>query len=153
FKDYRGNPKNEIIQYKCIVYAGALSHFTGDAAMPLHTTRDYDGKKGPDGKMVQRGIHAKIDAFPEKNKFTAEELSRDLAHKAIDAIWAYVVQTIQTSHTHVKRCYELDANGEFEKPTEQSWKFIVERCRTATQFTMDLWYNAWLRSEKLPAHY
>src|SRR5205823_5186020 len=56
--------KLSAVQAKCLVYAGILAHLTGDAVMPLHTTRDFDGRKGADGKMRQRGIHAKIDAAP-----------------------------------------------------------------------------------------
>jgi hypothetical protein len=153
FKDYREDPKNPAIQAKCIVYAGILSHFTGDAAMPLHTTRDYDGKKGPDGKLVQKGIHAKIDGFPEKNGIGPEEICRGLEPKVIDDVWAHVLKTIQESHKHVDKCYELDAAEAFDKPTEDSRKFILERCRVGAQLTMDLWYSAWVRSEKMPAHY
>jgi hypothetical protein len=153
FYDLRAEPDNEAVRMKCIVYAGVLSHFTGDTVMPLHTTRDYDGKRGPNGSMVQRGIHAKIDGFPEKNGLTAEEMSRGLEPKAVDDVWAYVLKTILTSHSHVSRCYELDAAGAFEKPTAESRAFILERCRAGAQFTMDLWYNAWLRSAKLPPHY
>ena len=153
FKDYRDDPKNPAIQAKCIVYAGVLSHYTGDAAMPLHTTKNYDGKKGDDGKLVQKGIHAKIDAFPEKNGFTSEEVCRGLEPKAIEDVWAHVIKAIKESHTHIDRCYELDKAGAFDKPTEESRKFILERCRVGTQLTLDLWYSAWLRSEKMPAHY
>jgi hypothetical protein len=153
FKDFRDDPNNPAIQAKVLVYAGVLSHFSGDAVMPLHTTRNYDGKMGPDGKMIQRGIHAKIDAFPEKNGITAEEMSRDLEPKQIEDVWAHVIKTIKESHTHIDRCYELDAAGAFDKPTDESRKFILSRCRVGAQLTMDLWYSAWLRSEKMPAHY
>jgi hypothetical protein len=152
FKDYRDDPKNPAVQMKCQVYAGILAHYTGDTVMPLHTTRDYDGKRR-DGKVLQKGIHAKIDAFPEKNGFTAEEICRGLKAKQIDDVWKYVMQTIKESHQHVERCYELDAAGVFDKPTPESRKFIMERCRAGAQFTMDLWYTAWLRSAKMPAHY
>lgn len=153
FYDYRADPNNETARMKALVYAGALAHFTGDAVMPLHTTRDYNGKKGPDGKMVQHGIHAKIDAFPEKNGLTPEEIARGLEPKQIDDLWAYVLQRIQESHTQVARCYELDAAGAFDRPTPESRAFILERCRAGAQFTMDLWFNAWLRSAKMRAPY
>jgi hypothetical protein len=153
FYDYRADPNNETARMKCLVYAGSLAHFTGDAAMPLHTTRDYDGKKGPDGAMAQRGIHAKIDSFPEKNGLAPEEIGRGLQPKEIDDMWSYVMQRIQESHTQVGRCYELDAAAAFEKPTAESRAFILERCRIGAQFTMDLWYNAWLRSAKMRAPY
>jgi hypothetical protein len=153
FFDYRADPENPAIKAKCIVYAGILSHFTGDCAMPLHTTRDYDGKKDADGKLVQRGIHAKIDAFPEKNNFKPEEICRGLEPKSIADVWSHIVGTIQESHTHIQRCYELDESGAFVKPTDESRKFIMDRVRVGAQFTMDLWYSAWLRSAKMPAHY
>src|SRR5207253_6028037 len=148
FYDLRADPENAIIRAKCIVYAGVLAHYTGDTAMPLHTTRDYDGKKGDNGKLVQKGIHAKIDAFPEKNQFSPEEICRGLEPKKIDDVWAYVVRTIRESHEHVKKCYELDALGAIDKPSDESRKFIMERCRVGAQFTMDLWYTAWVRSAK-----
>ncbi len=153
FYDLRAEPDNEAVRMKCVVYAGVLAHFTGDTVMPLHTTRDYDGKRGPDGTVLQRGIHAKIDAFPEKNGLTPEEIGRGLEPQAIDEVWAYVLKTIQTSHSQVNRCYELDAQGAFDRPTAESRAFILERCRAGAQFTMDLWYNAWLRSAKLPPPY
>jgi hypothetical protein len=153
FADLRAEPDNPAIQAKCLVYAGNLAHFTGDAAMPLHTTRDYDGKRGPDGKITQRGIHAKIDGFPEKNQFTSEEICRGLTAKEIGDVWGHVRATIQESYTHIPRCYELDAAGEFDKPTPRSREFILARCRVGAQFTMDLWYTAWRRSAKLPKPY
>jgi hypothetical protein len=152
FYDYRADPKNAAVQAKCLVYAGNLAHYTGDCAMPLHTTRDYDGRK-VDDKLTQKGIHAKIDGFPEKFGLTAEEISRDLKAKKIDDVWGHVVKQIKDSHALVDRCYELDKAGAFDKPTEESRKFILERCRAGAQFTMDLWYSAWLRSEKMPKHY
>jgi hypothetical protein len=66
FYDHRAEPKNEAIRAKCLVYAGILAHYTGDAVMPLHTTRDYDGMKGPTGKMVQQGIHKKSTPSPRR---------------------------------------------------------------------------------------
>jgi hypothetical protein len=153
FYDYRADQKNAIIQHKCVVYAGILSHFTGDCVMPLHTTRYYDGKPDKDGEMQQKGIHAKIDAFPEKNGLTAEEIGRELKAKKIEDVWAHVLAQVNESHKLYPRCYELDKTGAFDKPTRESRQFILQRCRAGAQFTMDLWYTAWLRSETMPKHY
>jgi hypothetical protein len=153
FYDLRQEPDNPAVKAKCLVYAGVLSHLTGDCSMPLHTTRNYDGRKGEDGKFKQRGIHAKIDAFPERNGLTAEEMMRDLKARSIDEVWPYVVKRIKESHELVEKCYELDRAGAFDKPTEESRKFILERCRAGAQFTADLWYTAWLRSAKMPKPY
>src|SRR5262249_55216060 len=42
FYDLRAEPDNPAVRAKCLVHGGVLAHFTGDLAMPLHTTRDYD---------------------------------------------------------------------------------------------------------------
>jgi len=60
---------------------------------------------------------------------------------------------MKESHALVEKCYELDRAGAFDKPTEESRKFILERCRVGAQFTADLWYTAWLRSAKMPKPY
>lgn len=153
FYDLRAEPNNESIRMKCLVYAGNLAHFTGDTVMPLHTTKDYDGKRKDDGTFLQKGIHAKIDAYPEKNGFTPEEICRGLEPREIPEMWAHVLQTINESHKHVEKCYALDSSGAITNPTPESRTFIMERCRAGAQFTMDLWYNAWLRSATMPAHY
>lgn len=153
FYDYRADKESPAIRAKCIVYAGVLAHLTGDCAMPLHTTRDYDGRRGPDGKITQKGIHAKIDAFPERHGLTAEEIGRGIKARKLDDVWAHVRERIAESHKLVARCYELDREGAFDKPTAESRKFILERCRAGAQFTADLWYNAWLRSATMPKHY
>ena len=153
FYDHRKSPESAAVPMKCLVYGGVLAHYTGDAAMPLHTTRDYDGRNQPDGTVKQKGIHAKLDGFPEKNKITPEEVCRGLEAKKIDDVWKHVNAFLAESHTHVAKCYELDAAGAFDKPTDESRAFVLARVRAGAQLTLDLWYNAWLRSEKLPAHW
>ncbi|MFO0877552.1 MAG: hypothetical protein U0840_09270 [Gemmataceae bacterium] len=153
FYDYRADPKDPAVQAKAIVYAGVLAHLTGDSVMPLHTTRNYDGRRNKEGKFVQKGIHAKIDAFPEKQGLTAEEISRGLKAKKIDDVWEHVLKTIQESHEQIEKCYQLDQAGAFEKPTKESRQFILDRCRAGAQLTMDLWYTAWVRSATMPKHY
>jgi hypothetical protein len=153
FYDYRENEQSQIIQAKCVVYAGLLSHLTGDCAMPLHTTRDYDGRPDKEGVKRQKGIHAKIDGFPEKFGITAEEITRRLKARPVEDVWKRVLDEVKESHKHIDRCYELDRAGAFDKPTKESRAFILERCRAGAQFTMDLWYSAWLRSESLPKHW
>lgn len=150
FADWRRQPEEPGNRTKCIVYAAILAHYAQDAAMPLHTTRDYDGRRSRDGKWLQKGIHAKIDGFPENHNLTAEEIARGLAPQVPADVWLYILQVIQDSYKQVDKCYELDATGAFDKPTEASRGFILARCRTAAKFTLDLWYSAWKRSEKLP---
>ena len=153
FYDYRADKVNPAIRAKCLVYAGVLAHLTGDCAMPLHTTRDYDGRRDKEGNVTQKGIHARIDAFPERHGLTAEEIGRGLEARKLDDVWAHVLERVRESHKLVGRCYELDRAGAFDKPTAESRKFVLARCRAGAQFTADLWYTAWLRSASMPAHY
>lgn len=153
FADHRKHPDNEAIRMKCLVYGGTLAHYTTDAAMPLHTTRNYDGLPQPDGTVKQKGIHARLDGFPEKHKLTAEEICRGLEAKPIADVWAHVNGFLAESHTHVEKSYEFDAAGAFDTPTEASRAFVLARCRAGAQFTADIWLSAWKLSEKLPTPY
>ncbi len=153
FADYRHMPNNTAVPMKCLLYGGVLCHYTGDAAMPLHTTRDYDGRIQPDGTVKQKGIHAKLDSFPEKFKITPEEICRGLEAKKLDDPWKHVNKFLAESHTHIDACYAFDAAGALDNPTEECRAFVLSRCRAGAQLTLDLWYTAWLRSEKLPAHW
>jgi hypothetical protein len=153
FYDYRADKDSPAIRARCLVYAGVLAHYTSDCAMPLHTTRDYDGRPDKEGKVRQKGIHAKIDAFPGRHGLSAEEIGRGLEARKIDDVWAHVLEQARESHKLVGRCYELDKAGAFDKPTPQSRRFILMRCRVAARFTADLWYTAWVRSARMPKHY
>lgn len=153
FYDHRKAPNSTSVPMKCLVYGGTLAHYTGDAAMPLHTTIHFDGRIQADKSVKQKGIHAKIDGFPEKNKITPEEVCRGLEAKKIENVWEHINKFIAESHTHIDKCYEFDAAGAFDKATDESRAFILGRVRAAAQLTLNLWYNAWLRSEKLPGHW
>jgi hypothetical protein len=153
FADYRKMPDSEAVKMKCLVYAGTLAHYTTDASMPLHTTMHFDGRVQADGTKTQRGIHARLDGFPEKNKLTPEEICRGLEPREIGDVWAHVTKFLQESHTHIDRSYELDAAGAFDKQTDESRKFVLERCRAGAQLTLDVWVAAWKKSAKLPAPY
>ena len=68
-------------------------------------------------------------------------------------MWEHVRKFLQESHTHIDRSYELDAAGGFDKPTDESRKFVLDRCRAGAQFTLDVWCAAWKKSAKLPPPY
>ncbi len=153
FADHRKDPTNEAIRWKCLVYAGNLAHFTTDASMPLHTTVHYDGRVREGQEKLQKGIHAKLDAFPEKFGLKPEEIARDLAPAVVIDVWGCTNKFIADSHKHIDKCYEIDAAKGFDMPTDASREFVMQRCRAGAQFTMDIWYAAWVKSAKLPAHY
>jgi hypothetical protein len=71
----------------------------------------------------------------------------------VDDVWAHTIKMLEESHKHVERCYEFDEAKAFETPTAESREFVLARCRAGAQFTMDVWYSAWKRSERLKPHY
>ena len=153
FQDYRATPDDPIVRAKCLIQAGILAHYTGDCSMPLHTTKDYDGKPDGNGGFKQRGIHARLDAFPEKHGITAEELARGLTPNEFNALRDRVMDEIRHGHQFVPQTYELDSSGAFEKPTTESRDFVLARCRRGVRFTAELWISAWRKSASLPKPY
>ena len=147
FREHRSRPDSVAVQQRIIVYAGWLAHYCEDAGMPLHTTVNFDGKPGPDKAVVQKGIHARIDGYPETQKFTPELVAETLeAQHAVD-VWPRITKAIQESHTHVERCYELDEDGAFGKAPDKGRELMLERTRASAKLTLDLWYSAWKNSD------
>ena len=147
FRDYRNQPASHSVQQRIVVYAGWLAHYCEDAGMPLHTSKYFDGRPGPGGEIFQKGIHAKIDSFPEKNGFTIESISEGLVPEPALNVWPLIVRAIEESHKQCDRCYELDANDAFDKDPAKGRAFILERTRASSKLVLDLWYSAWKNSD------
>jgi hypothetical protein len=150
FHHCRTHPDSEAARQRALVYGGWVAHYAEDAAMPLHTTTHYDGKPGPNGQVAQKGIHARIDAYPEHFGLTVESLGERLAAKPSASVWPVIVKALEESHACVAQCYELDAAGGFDTAPEKVREFILKRARAATQLTLELWYSAWQNSAQVP---
>jgi hypothetical protein len=147
FRVYRSNPDSELVKKQIIVYAGWLSHYCEDACMPLHTTKDYDGRPGPGGTVEQKGIHARIDSYPEKNGFTPEMIAEGQAPADAVNIWGVILDAIKKSHAEVDNCYKLDADGAFDRAPEKGKELMLKCTHNAAKLTMDIWYSAWKNSD------
>jgi hypothetical protein len=150
FRDHRLQPDSAAVQHRVLVYAGWLAHYAQDASMPLHTTRNYDGKPWPDNQLQQKGIHARLDAYPGKN-LTAEVVAEGLKPDDVADVWKVITTTIQDSSKLVDQAYELDTQGAFENAPEKGRDFVLQRARAGARLTLNLWYAAWRNSEKLAA--
>lgn len=147
FRQVRIYPEKEGPKHRAIMYAGWLAHYCGDAGMPLHTTVNYDGKPGEDGAVIQKGIHARLDGYPEKNGFTPEMLAEKQTAERLTSVWATIENTIHNSHLQVEKCYELDKDGGFAEAPEKAKEFVLERARISAKLTADIWYTAWVKSD------
>lgn len=146
FREYRAAPENKFVQAKILVYAGWMAHYSEDCGMPLHTTKFFDGRPEGDDKQAHKGIHARIDAYLEKNGVTTEQAAEDVkAEDAVD-VWTVIVKAIEESNTHVDKCYALDTEHAFDTAPEKGKELMLQRARASARLTATLWYSAWKNS-------
>jgi hypothetical protein len=152
--EHRKWPGNANVRAKCLVYAGNLSHYAEDLCQPLHTTVDYDGRVGPDGKSPRTGIHLKVDALLGKWDSLPGAARGGQADAAkvepFDELFPAVVAELERSHALVARVYELEpklpADDEPIRPGGEVAGFTEERMRASTLFTARLYATAWKMS-------
>lgn len=148
FAEYRRDPENAAVRMKCIVYAGLLAHYTGDAVQPLHTTRDYDGRQPakPGDPKPFAGIHAKVDGFPDRNNFTFRQMAEGVAPRKVDDVRKTVIDAILASHAGVDAVYEFEKAGRLDRPDAATVDFVRKRTQAGAQLTLDMWLSAWRES-------
>lgn len=130
---------------------GVLSHFVGDAAQPLHTTRHHHGWVGenPNGYTTRKEIHADIDATVLAKHNLYEDAIRaafksdrsDLAAVDESNPWASVLAHIERSHAAMEEIYKLDKSGDLWK--EPGKALITQRLSDATEMLAALYNAAW----------
>lgn len=132
-------------------HMGHLSHFVGDTAQPLHTTKHHHGWVGenPKGYTTERGIHAYIDGTILEIH-TLDYASLKPAAKpaaTIDPVdpWKDVLAYLQRSHDEVEPLYALKQSGELEQ--DKGKAFITERLTDAGAMLGALYASAWKLSE------
>ena len=154
FAEHRKWPNNTFIQSKCLVYAGFVAHYAQDMCQPLHLTIDFDGRKQPDGSVLHKGIHEKVDALIENLELNPSDLAKDQMIQPLDDLMAGIVEEFHAGYSLLDRVYELgDKPPSFQ---DKDWKrvpevvdFATERAREATRFTAALYLTAWELSEKI----
>jgi hypothetical protein len=143
-------PQLEAARAAAIYTMGVLSHFVGDLAQPLHTTKHHHGWIGenPDGFTVDRKIHAYIDG----EILVIHQLDYELlkpgftAERRVDAAdpWRDVLAHIQRSHDRVRDVYAMFKSGDLEK--EPGKAMISERLRDGGSMLATLYASAWAAS-------
>ncbi len=155
FAEYRRWPKNEAVRAKILYLAGVLSHYTADAAQPLHLTVHFDGRAGDDGTSPRTGIHSKLDALPGRLKVQSGQVAGELRVTAADDLFARTVEVIRASHEKVEEVYQLEqllpeAEGAVpESVDDRVRRLCLERCRAGAEFTATVWYTAWIKSASI----
>lgn len=130
---------------------GILSHFVGDAAQPLHTTRHHHGWVGPNpaGYTRENGFHAYIDGrVVELHGLNYESLRPAMKYErrvsAADP-WKDCLEYIQRSFDEVEPLYTMEKAGELTGPGGKA--LISERLCDAGSMLAALYNAAWEASK------
>jgi hypothetical protein len=144
-------PQLQMARANVMVEMGILSHFVGDAAQPLHTTKHYNGWVGenPDHFTTDKKFHAYIDGgVLALHSITHETLLPQCEFNVtvdIGSPWASVIEYIERSHEHMRPLYELQKSGELQQDAGKV--FINERLCDAGAMLSEMYATAWRLSE------
>jgi hypothetical protein len=130
---------------------GLLSHFVGDGAQPLHTTRNHHGWVGenPHGYTTDNGFHAFVDgkileihhldydALRSRMKFEAKIAGRDP--------WAESLVYIQRSFDQVEPLYKMQKDGSLTQDAGKD--LIADRLCDAGSMLAAMYNSAWEHSK------
>ena len=153
FAEYRKWPDNPMIQHKCFLYAGFLSHYAQDMCQPLHLTIHFDGIVQEDGSKLHRGIHEKVDSAIEILKLDPSELAKAQHIEAVGDLMPAIVKQIKAGYGLVDSVYALVEDWQdLKNPTPALLDFTNDRARESVRWTASLYLTAWKLSEdiKLP---
>jgi hypothetical protein len=131
------------------VQMGILSHFAGDAAQPLHTTKHHHGWVGenPKGYTTDRGIHSYIDGgIVTHHSIGSAQIGaamKSITPPAIEATdpWSEVLAHVQRSFEKVEAVYELKKSGELEQAKGK--EFIESRMADGAVMLAAMYRAAW----------
>jgi hypothetical protein len=135
----------------CIHEMGMLSHFVGDGAQPLHTTRHHHGWVGenPNHYTTDRGFHSYIDTgVVEHHGLTVASVFHVVKFGVTvnaDDPWAQTIRYIRRSFEKVEPLYILQRDGQLQK--EAGKEFIIERFADAASMLSAMYWAAWTSSK------
>lgn len=138
-------------QANWLLHAGAIGHYIGDLAQPLHVTENYDGQM-----TDQKGIHAWFEDTLVNELFLEENrgLESDVLKKA-ESIWrkrqkawstktplALMEEVTTTSNHRLKKLLALDkrmGRKDLKKAAQTFRPMIVEQLAEGSALLAELW--------------
>ncbi len=134
-----------------ITVMGQLSHFVGDIAQPLHTTRHHHGWVGenPQNYTTNYTFHSYIDGTVLALHHLNYDALRSAPQEArpVDAKdpWSAILDHIQRSHDQVIPLYEMQKSGELDKDAGR--ELITGRLLDGAAMLASLYNAAWEAAE------
>ncbi len=135
-------------------HMGQLSHFVGDGAQPLHTTKHHHGWIGdnPHNYTTDYRFHAYIDTdVVDLHALTFDELRDRIEPLPIvnaQDPWDDVLAYLHESFELVEPLYKLEKSMEINGRAGE--EFIAQRLARASEMLGALYWAAWTSSEPSP---
>jgi hypothetical protein len=138
-----------------IYQMGMLSHFVGDAAQPLHTTRHYNGWDGPNPNAytTDKGFHSFIDSgVVELHKIDYDTLRETMKwniriSNPADP-WLDTIEHIKRSFRSMETLYRMEKDGTLR--SEPGKALIAERMQDGAAMLGAMYWSAWVSSVPTP---
>lgn len=130
-----------------IYHMGMLSHFVGDAAQPLHTTKHHHGWIGenPDRFTRKSSFHAKVDgALLRMHSITFDSLKdRAGAPREVDGAdpWADAMALLLRTFDQLRPFYSLERDGRLDGA--EGKRFIEDLVLDASAALGGFYIAAW----------
>lgn len=130
-----------------VYHMGVLSHFVGDAAQPLHTTKHYNGWVGanPNDYTTEKSFHSFIDGgVLDLHKLTYAAIKPTMKFDrkiGKDEAWTAALAHIRRSFERVEELYQLEKSGALK--SEPGKEFIAMRLRDGAETLAAYYRSAW----------
>jgi hypothetical protein len=156
FREYRklaaANQDTKPAELAIEFYAAWLGHYVGDGSMPLHTTIQYNGWKGPNpnGYTTEHHIHSLFESTFVAVNVKPEDVAPLVAAsqpKVLADEWADYMEYLRHTSTKVVKTYQVEKAGGFAGVGTPEGKAFTEECLAAGAIELrDMIYTAWVRS-------
>jgi hypothetical protein len=155
FRQYRalkaaGQP-TDAVENDALFYAGWLGHYVADGCNPLHTTIQHNGWVGPNPNgYTTAKIHWPVESdFVNKNLAKLDPAGLVKAPAAVADPFHQYISYLKDSFAQVEPLYQIEKRGGFNDPgSDEAREFIRKQFAAGAQELVNLWYAAWIESEK-----
>ncbi|MEO6982222.1 MAG: S1/P1 nuclease [Edaphobacter sp.] len=156
FREYRklvaANEDTKPAELAIVFYAAWLGHYVGDGSMPLHTSIQYNGWKGPNpnGYTTEHHIHSLFESTFVAANVTAADVAPLVTATPVKVLsneWADYMEYLRHTNSLVEKTYQAEKAGGFAGAGTPEGKLFTEQCLAAGAVELrDMIYTAWLRS-------
>jgi hypothetical protein len=148
FRDARAGQPGA--QAAALAAAGIVAHLAGDAAVPLHASRNHHGWVGPNPRGFTRdaAVHGWFESeLVTRVEGTAVDAGAE-AGQALASVPSAVHAALVDSLAQVPRLYELERRARVEGDDSGARALVRERLAAGATLLARLWCTAWVRSAR-----